>query len=100
MGWPIFRTLRELILSYFEDYFNAAGEKTLRAYTPPLNLARCDAQDWLVRDEAMDAIAEALDHVRKGQLLTPRMAARLRPVDPLALQDGLLGSNPSGLFKL
>lgn len=97
---PIFRTLRELILSYFEDYFNAAGEKTLRAYTVSLNLARFDRQDWLTRDEAMDSIAEALDHVRKVQLITPRMAARLQPVDPLALQAGLLGSNPDGLFKL
>jgi hypothetical protein len=97
---PIFRSLREIVLSYFEDYFNSRGEKTLRAYTVSLSLARFDRQDWLVRDETMDAIAEALDHVRKVQLITPRMAARLQPVDPLALQAGLLGSNPDGLFKL
>jgi hypothetical protein len=48
----------------------------------------------------MDAIAEALDSIRKVPLLTPRMVARLLPVDPLALQAGLLGSNPNGLFKL
>jgi hypothetical protein len=83
-----------------EDYFNAAGEKTLRAYTVSLNLARFDRQDWLARDETMDAIAEALDSIRKVPLLTPRMARRLRPVDPRALEAGLLGSNPEGLFKL
>ena len=97
---PIFRTLRELVLSYFEDYFNAAGEKTLRAYTVSLNLGRFDKQDWLTRDEAMDTIAEALDHIRKVPVLTPRMEARLLPVDPLALKAGLLGSNPDGLFKV
>ena len=97
---PIFRNLRELVLSYFEDYFNSQGEKTLRAYTVSLNLARFDRQDWLTRDETMDTIAEALDHIRKVPLLTPRMAARLQPVDPLALKAGLLGSNPDGLFKL
>jgi len=97
---PIFRTLRELVLSYFEDYFNSAGEKTLRAYTVPLNLARFDAQDWLVRDETMDLIAEALDHIRKVTLINQRMEKRLLPVDPLALRAGLLGSNPDGLFKL
>ena len=48
----------------------------------------------------MDLIADALDHVRKVQLITPRMAARLQPVDPLALKAGLLGSNPAGLFKV
>jgi len=97
---PIFRSLRELVLSYFEDYFNAAGEKTLRAYTVSLNLARFDRQDWLTRDETMDAIADALDHIRKVPVLTPRMVRRLLPVDPLALKAGLLGSNPEGLFKL
>ena len=48
----------------------------------------------------MDAIAEALDHIRKVPLLNKRMAARLLPVDPLALKAGLLGSNPEGLFKV
>ena len=96
---PIFRSLRELVLSYFEDYFNAAGEKTLRAYTVSLNLARFERQEWLVRDETMDAIAAALDTIRKVPLLSPRMVAGLLPVDPLALQAGLLGSNPDGLFK-
>jgi hypothetical protein len=96
---PIFRSLRELVLSYFEDYFNAAGEKTLRAYTVPLNLARFDPQRWQERDETMDTIADALDHIRKVPVLTARMAAGLQPVDPLALAAGLLGSNPAGLFK-
>ena len=48
----------------------------------------------------MDTIAEALDHIRKVPLLTPRMVAGLLPVDPLALKAGLLGSNPEGLFKV
>ena len=47
----------------------------------------------------MDAIAEALDTIRKVPVLTPRRVARLLPVDPLALRAGLLGSNPDGLFK-
>ena len=96
---PIFRSLRELVLSYFEDYFNAAGEKTLRAYTVSLNLARFDRQAWLTDDATMDTIADALDRLRKVPVLTPRAARRLQPVDPLALQAGLLGSNPDGLFK-
>jgi len=96
---PIFRNLRELVLSYFEDYFNSAGEKTLRAYTVSLNLARFDRQDWLARDETMDTIAAALDTIRKVPLITKRMARRLLPVDPLALRAGLLGSNREGLFK-
>jgi hypothetical protein len=97
---PIFRTLREIVLSYFEDYFNSQGEKTLRAYTVSLNLARFDRQNWLTDDATMDTVADTLGRIRKVQLITPRMAARLQPVDPLALKAGLLGSNPEGLFKL
>ena len=48
----------------------------------------------------MDLIADVLGRIRTVQLLTPRMAARLQPVDPLALKAGLLGSNPDGLFQL
>jgi hypothetical protein len=97
---PIFRTLRELVLSYFEDYFNSSGEKTLRAYTVSLNLARFDRQNWLTDDAGMDTIADALDRIRKVPLITKRMERWLLPVDPLALQAGLLGSNPDGLFKV
>ncbi len=48
----------------------------------------------------MDTIANALDHIRKVRLLTPRMVERLLPVDPLTLRAGLLGANPAGLFKV
>jgi len=96
---PIFRSLRELVLSYFEDYFNSQGEKTLRAYTVSLDLTRFERQHWQTDDTAMDLIAEALDHIRKMQLISKKMEARLLPVDPLALKAGLLGSNPNGLFK-
>ncbi len=65
-----------------------------------LDLGRFDAQAWQTRDETMDLIAEALDHICKVTLLTPRMVARLLPVDPFTLQAGLLGSNPDGLFKI
>jgi hypothetical protein len=97
---PIFRNLRELVLSYFEDYFNAAGEKTLRAYTVALDMRRFDEQHWLTDDAAMDLIADKFGRIRKVQLISKKMEARLLPVDPLALKAGLLGSNPDGLFKL
>jgi hypothetical protein len=97
---PIYRTLRELVLSYFEDYFNSAGEKTLRAYTLPLNLRRFDRLNWETRDAALDDIALALDRVRKITLLTPAMVRDLSPVDPRALAAGLHGAKAEGLFKV
>src|SRR5436305_15189891 len=51
---PIHRTLRELVLSYFEDFFNDAREKTLRGYTLPLSLKPFDRQGWETNDEPLD----------------------------------------------
>ena len=57
---PIYRTLRELALSYFEDYFNLKGEKTLRRYSRPVNLSRFDSMGWMTAEEDVWAVAEYL----------------------------------------
>src|SRR5437868_7765741 len=47
---PIFRTLRELALSYFEAYFNLRRDRTLRTYSNPVDLRRFDARDWMTSE--------------------------------------------------
>ena len=96
---PIFRTLRELALSYFESYFNTEGEKTLRAYSGLLHLERFDRLRWMFRDEPLPEISDRLDALRHHPLLTPRMRRRLSPVDPRSLEAGTLGANPAGLYR-
>lgn len=96
---PIYRTLRELVLSYFEDYFNAAGEKTLRSYTVPLNLKAFDKLNWMTSDKNLEAIALRLDEIRKVRVLTRRMVANLSLVDRRSYQAGMLGVNEAGLYK-
>ncbi len=96
---PIYRSLRELVLSYFEDYFNVQGLKTLRGYTWPLDLRAFDRLGWEWRDAGVDAIEQRLGRLRRTYLLTPEMAAALSPVDRRSLTAGLFGSDPDGLFK-
>jgi len=96
---PIHRTLRELVLSYFEQFYNVQREKTLRSYTVPLNLRRFDSLNWMGSDDHLDAIATRLDEIRKISLITPSMVRRLSPVDERSYQAGLLGANWKGLFK-
>jgi hypothetical protein len=96
----IHRSVRELVLSYFEDFFNVEGEKTLRAYTRPLNLAAFDGQGWEWSDEGVDAIEERLWTLRWFALFPPEVAAGLSPVDSRSLAGGMYGSDPEGLFKL
>jgi len=97
---PIHRTLRELVLSYFEDFFNDAREKTLRGYTRPLNLKPFDRLGWETDDEPLEAIADRLDEIGRVSLLTPEQVARLSPLDERAHQAGMLGLDRAGLYQV
>ena len=57
---PVYRSLRELVMSYFEHYYNLKGEKTLRAYSRPVNLARFDRRHWMTSKEDVWFIPEYL----------------------------------------
>jgi hypothetical protein len=96
---PVYRDLHELIMSYFESFYNIAGEKTLIGYTAPVKLDRFDTYDWLVSDGAMDTIAQGLDCSRKYRVLTPAIARQLSAVDIRSYHAGLLGANKKGLFQ-
>jgi hypothetical protein len=97
---PVYRSLRELVMSYFEQYYNTKREKTLRAYTRPLNLKAFNQLNWMTNDEALDRIVERTEEIQRVALLTDKMAAILSPVDERSYRAGLLGSDPEGLFNL
>jgi hypothetical protein len=94
---PIHRTPRELALSYFDDYFNLEGEKTLREHSGPFDLSRFDALGWQFRDEHLRAISWRLDDARHHRLITRAMERRLRPVDARSMASGTVGSDPGAL---
>jgi hypothetical protein len=96
---PVYRTLRELTMSYFEQFYNVEREKTLRGYTLPLNLTAFDRHGWMVRDEPLDWIAEKLDRTRRVRLLSPKMIKKLSPLDLRSYQAGLMGANEKGLYR-
>lgn len=96
---PVFRTLRELVMSYFEHYYNVAGEKTLRGYAGPLNLKAFDRNAWMSRDEPLEAVATRLDQIRRVSVVTEAMVAGLLPVDKRSYDAGMLGVNEAGLYR-
>jgi hypothetical protein len=96
---PVYRNIRELVLSYFESYFNANRQKTLRGYLAPLDLSRLDRLDWMTADENLEEVANALDRQRVVTLVTPAMAARFVPVDQRSYEAGSLGADPAGLYR-
>lgn len=78
---PVYRTVRELVMSYFEHYHNTRGEKTLRAYSRPLNLSQFDRLPWMTSEEPLWAIPEHLCTVRHRPVVTAKMERRLHRVD-------------------
>jgi hypothetical protein len=96
---PIYRTLRELVLSYFEQFYNVERKKTLRSYTMPLNLKAFDKFNWMISDSPIEEIAERLDDIRKAHILTRGMIAGLSPVDERSYRAGLFGTDKAGLYQ-
>jgi len=96
---PVYATLRELIMSYFESYYNLARERTLRQYTRPLDLSEYDAIDWTKSDPALDVIGERLGKIRIFKIISPAIARTLSPVDERTYKAGMLGANKAGIYK-
>lgn len=96
---PVYISLRELVMSYFESFYNINYEKTLRQYTRPLNLSTFDALNWTSSDAALDAIADKLNDIRVYKILTAAMARSLSPVDQRTYDAGMLGVKRAGLYR-
>ena len=96
---PVYRSLRELVMSYFDPYFNLSSYRTLRGYTSPLSLRGFERHGWSVRDSTMDLIADGLDAQPKTMLFSAAQIRALTPVDRLTYVANLSNADPKGLYK-
>ena len=88
---PIYRTLRELALSYFEHYYNLRGEHTLRAYSRPVNLERLDSLHWMTSEKNVWCVPESLIAARHYALLPDKVARALHRLDRRSFEAGMHG---------
>ena len=88
---PVYRSIRELSMSYFEHYFNPKGEKTLRAYSRPVDLKRFDKRGWIGAEEDVWYIPEYLCEIPHTKVLTSRMEGSLSRMDDRLYKAGRLG---------
>ena len=96
---PVYLTLRELAMSYFESFYNVHGEKTLRTYTRPLNLKSLDQYNWMATTSGADAIERRLLELSRIPLITQEMANGLAKMDRRSFEAGRLGVNEAGLYQ-
>jgi hypothetical protein len=88
---PVYRTLRELALSYVDHYYNLRGERTLRSYSAPVNLARLDRQHWMTSEEDVWCVPELLIAARHYPLFPDKVARALPRLDRRSFEAGMHG---------
>lgn len=87
---PVYRTLRELALSYFHEWFiNRTREKVLECYSKPLDMRKFGTE-WITTEKDLWNIADALSE-RKHYFLVPKGNWRyVRKADSMELKAGKL----------
>ena len=96
---PVYLSLRELVMSYFESFYNVEYEKTLRQHTRPLNLSSFDRLDWTTSDATLERIVDKLNSMRVYKLMTPAMIRGLHHVDERTYRAGMQGVKKAGLYR-
>jgi hypothetical protein len=88
---PVYRTLRELALSYFEGYFNLRRERTLRTFSKPVNLSRFDKLNWMTTEKPVWFIADYLLDIPHTPLLDSKVLKNIMRVDQRSFEAGSHG---------
>ena len=87
---PVYRSLRELAMSYFHEYYNRRDLKTLRAYSRPFDLRVLRAADWVTAPKGAWTVAERLDDLQHYRLVSPAEERTLVRRDPFERRVGAL----------
>ena len=88
---PVYKTIRELVMSYFHEYFtNHDGKKTLRSYSMPVDLSRFDKKGWMTAEKDVEYIPDYLVEVSHKSIMSRSQIALLRKADPIEVKAGSL----------
>ena len=87
---PVYRTLRELAMSYFHEYFLDSGAKTLREYSGAFNLNRVNKLNWRTTEEDLVEVPNVLDAAKHYKILSKAQIRNLRRADEIEIRMGKL----------
>src|ERR1017187_5309040 len=87
---PVYRSLRELAMSYFDVYFNLRGERTLRTFSRPVHMKRFDHLEWMTSEKPVWFVAEYLLTISHTPLISRAQAKRLHRLDGRSFRAGCL----------
>lgn len=97
---PVYRNIRELVMSFFHEYFlNENGKKTLRSYTKPLDLSIFDKRGWVTAEEDIGYVPEYIEELHHYELLESWQIRNLRPAEAVEIQAGSILVEPEPLRR-
>ena len=83
---PIYRSIRELAMSYFHEYFIKDGTKTLLAYSKPFDPFKKFGVEWVVKETDLDQIALALDQSPHNPFVPYKLRKFLRKAGKIEIR--------------
>lgn len=84
---PIYRTVRELAMSYFHEYFlSKNGEKTLRTFSKPFSLSKY--QTWVTSQKDIMEIIQDMSDSKHQEIITTKQIKNLRKADKIEIKAG------------
>lgn len=89
---PVYASYAELARSYFEFYYNGAGEKTLREFSAPLDASSL-APEWLDSEKNVFFVSRRLDAQKHYRMVGWRQEASLRRADSLLREAEVVGGS-------
>lgn len=93
---PIYRDVRELVMSYFPSFYNMDMEYSLRQFTVPLHLGKY--RNFEFDDDVMEAIGLKLSYIPVTKLMTPSEIRSLHDVDQRTFKAGMMGAIKKGIY--
>jgi hypothetical protein len=84
---PVYKNIRELVISYFHEYFLDNGVKTLRKYSALLNLNIFE-RGWERGDGDLWGIDEELDKIKHYDIVPQSHIKKLRKADKVEIRAG------------
>jgi len=87
---PIYKSVRELAMSYFHEYFLDNGKKTLREYSTPFDVNRINNFYWRTTEKDLVKLPKYLDAAKHYKILSPAQIKNLRKADKIEIKAGKL----------
>lgn len=87
---PVYKNIRELVMSYFHEYFLYSGQKTLRTFSKPFNLAPLAKLNWLTSREHILELIQRMADSPHSKILEPWQEKSLRKASKIEIRAGQL----------